>query len=80
MPTPTKTIKIQTRANALKMLNEHPDATKGKYSSGKYQWLGSQSHYVGKEETVSERVLALWVERRSDRDGAYAQVMCIVKE
>lgn len=27
-----------------------------------------------------ERILALWVERRTDRDGAYAQVMCLYEE
>lgn len=72
-----KTIKVTKRSDAMKIANEHPTARIGKYDCGKYAWHGSQEHYVGKEEKVSDRILALWVERRTDRDGPYAQVMCL---
>ncbi|NAX34113.1 DUF987 family protein [Vibrio sp. V27_P1S3P104] len=70
-------MKITKRSDAMKIANEHQTARIGKYDSGKYIWQGSQDHYVGKEEKVSDEILALWVERRTDRDGPYAQVMCL---
>ncbi|BEI26576.1 DUF987 family protein [Vibrio fluvialis] len=66
---------IGTRAEGLKIAKAK-GAKVMKYCSGKYKWHGSASHYVGREEVVDREVLALWVERRTDRDGPYALVMC----
>ena len=49
----------------------------GKFDSGKYKWHGSQKHYIGREVHDIERVHAVYVERRTDSDGPYAQIMCI---
>ena len=48
-----------------------------KYDNGKYEWHGSQKHYIGKEVKRINGVHAVYVERRTNSDGAYAQVMCI---
>jgi hypothetical protein len=49
-----------------------------KYDNGKYAWNGKASEYIGNVvENVSSTVKALYVERRTDKDGPYAQVMCI---
>nr|WP_206609268.1 DUF987 family protein [Vibrio cholerae] len=72
-----KTIQIIKRSDAMRIAKDHPVATIEKYCSGKYQWHGNQEHYIGRQEKVPERILALWVERRSDRNGAYAQVMSL---
>ena len=49
----------------------------GKFDSGKYEWHGSQKHYIGKEVQDIEWVHAVYVERRADSNGPYAQIMCI---
>ncbi|BBM67876.1 hypothetical protein VA249_45220 (plasmid) [Vibrio alfacsensis] len=72
-----KEITIQKRSEAMRIALEHPTAKVMKYDNGKYTWHGSQTHYLGKQQQVTDCVLALWVERRTDRDGPYAQVMCL---
>ncbi|WP_050916549.1 DUF987 family protein [Vibrio cholerae] len=76
-----KQLAIVKKSDALKLKEIHPNAKIEKYDSGKYHWEGSQDEYVGRvEPNIPERILALWVERRTDRDGAYAQVMCLYEE
>ena len=48
-----------------------------KYDNGKYEWHGSQKAYIGKETRHIEGVHAVYVERRTDSNGAYAQIMCM---
>lgn len=48
-----------------------------KFDKGKYKWLGSQKTYIGKEVIDIEGVHAVYVERRQNKNGAYAQLMCI---
>ena len=81
-----KEITITTKARAMSILldslfkpvNEHT-LRPMPYCAGKYVWHGSQSHYVGKTEQVHDGVHALWVERRVDRDGPYAVLMCLTE-
>ena len=72
-----KQLKVLKKSEAMKMAKKNPSATIGKFSRGKYIWHGSESFYVGKEQEAPERVIALWVERRVDRDGPYAQFRCL---
>ena len=71
-----KSMKIVTRSEGMRIAKANPKSTVMKYCTGKYKWKGSQQDYVGKVEEVFDDVLALWVERRSDRDGPYALLMC----
>lgn len=50
---------------------------KSKFDAGKYKWTGSQKDYVGKDVPDIEGVIAVYVERRVDADGPYAQIMSI---
>ena len=49
----------------------------GKFDNGKYEWKGSANAYLGKECQDIKGVHAVYVERRVDSDGPYAQIMCI---
>ena len=49
----------------------------GKFDSGKYKWTGSQKNYIGREVQDIPTVHAVYVERRQDSNGPYAQIMCI---
>jgi len=60
-----------------RFLNDHIKLIQMKYDSAKYKWEGSAKEYIGNEvSNVSSDVHAIWVERRQDKEGAYAQTMC----
>ena len=48
-----------------------------KYDNGKYEWHGSQKHYIGREVRHIDGIHAVYVERRTDSNGPYALIMCI---
>ena len=49
----------------------------GKFCTGKYTWTGSQKYYIGKEVVDIPGVHAVYVVRRQDSDGPYAQMRSI---
>lgn len=61
----------------MKTHQQHPDSRLARYCAGKYQWIGKNDHYIGKEVPDCRGVLAVYIERRQDRDGAYTCVMCV---
>lgn len=77
-------MKIISKKKAMKILedslftpvNGHTLSI-NKFCAGKYKWLGSASSYAGKEVTDIPNVHAVYVERRQDKDGAYARLMCV---
>jgi hypothetical protein len=77
------TIQITSKKKAMDILINslfQADETlnKAKYDNGKYVWSGSQKDYIGKEiDDLNGSVKAAYVERRSDTDGPYCQVMCV---
>jgi hypothetical protein len=75
-----KKLSVITKTEAMKMAKANPGLRTEVYCAGKYIWHGSQKPYVGKEHEVSDRVSALWVERRSDSDGPYARFMCLLND
>ena len=72
-------MQIISKSEALKILRVTPGAKKRTFSAGKYVWKGSQDAYIGKEVggAGTTDCLAVFVERRQDRDGPFAQLMCI---
>jgi len=68
---------IIKKSEAMKILAAAPKAYKFKYDSGKYKWSGSEADHVGLEVTDFDGVLCVYVERRSDNDGPYTQLMSI---
>ncbi len=49
----------------------------GKFDSGKYAWRGTQNAYIGRDLPDINGVHAVFVERRADADGPYAQLRCV---
>ncbi|NAX34105.1 DUF987 family protein [Vibrio sp. V27_P1S3P104] len=78
-PTCTKRLKVINKSEAMKLAEEHEGfCSIETYCTGKYIWHGSEDAYVGKEHEVSSRIMALWVERRTDKDGSYALFKCLI--
>lgn len=71
-------IKVIKKSEAAKIIKQqNSEISIGKYDGGKYEWTGSQNHYIGKEvNSLGEKIKCVWVERRNDSNGAYAQIMC----
>jgi hypothetical protein len=44
---------------------------------GKYKWSGSVCHYAGREVQDISGVLAVFAERRQDRNGPYVTLRCV---
>lgn len=47
-----------------------------KLCSGRYRWFGSGKAYLGIPVQAPERIEYVWVERRTDKHGTYACLMC----
>lgn len=69
-------IKIISKKDASKVKQLFPHLVCMKYDGGKYKWSGTSSEYIGREINKTSSVKAVWVERRQDSDGPYAQLMC----
>lgn len=77
-------MKIVSKSQADKILVEslfRPGGTLNveKFDNGKYKWYGSAKHYIGKDVPDLKNVHAVYVERRQDASGPYAQLMCITE-
>ncbi|MCK6806977.1 DUF987 domain-containing protein [Enterobacter cloacae] len=48
-----------------------------RYCTGRYQWHGSICHYTGLAVPDIPGVLAVYAERRQDRNGSYTCLMSI---
>lgn len=70
-------MKIISKAAALVIQQQHPGSRLFRYCTGKYQWHGSASHYIGQDIRDIPGVLAVFVERRQDRCGPYALLRCV---
>lgn len=70
-------MKIISKSEALTLHHQHPQSRIFRYCTGKYQWHGSTRHYTGKEIPDIPGVLAVFIERRQDRNGPYACLMSI---
>jgi len=72
---------ITTKSNAIKLKasNTIPLEVR-KFDNGKYTWNGSSKPYIGRHIPDLNGVHAVYVERRTDSDGPYAQLMAIVEK
>lgn len=50
---------------------QHPESRLFRFCTGKYLWSGSVSHYYGRDVLDVSSVLAVFAERRQDRNGPY---------
>lgn len=73
-------MRIESKASALRKVPEGKQARVSKFCAGKYKWAGKASEYEGHVVLDLPDVLAVYVERRTDRDGPYAQLMAVQAE
>lgn len=64
-------MKIISKRQAMALYRQHPESRLFRFCSGKYAWSGSVCHYAGKEVQYISGVLAVFAERRQDRNGPY---------
>lgn len=64
-------MKIISKRRAMALYRQHPGSRPFRFSAGKYKWLGSICHYAGREVEDIRCVLAVFAERRQDRNGPY---------
>ena len=70
-------MKIVKKSEAMKILKSNTGSKIVKFCTGKYKWEGSQKTHIGREVVDNQDVLAVYVERRQDSDGPYAQMQCV---
>ena len=78
IPITTKKLAMDQLTNSLfEPVNGH-SLSVGKYCAGKHRWTGSQAEYVGREvDDLGGTVRAVFVERRRDKNGSFAQLMSV---
>ena len=64
-------VKIISKRQAMSLFLQHPQGRLGRGCTGKYKWSGSICHYAGREVQDINGVLAVFAERRQDRNGPY---------
>lgn len=70
-------MKIISKRQAMHIYRQHPDARLFAFCTGHYQWNGSVCHYYGREVQDIRGVLAVFAERRQDRQGPHIILRCI---
>lgn len=75
-------MRLVTKKEAMRILESKGTHAKSKlpFCTGQYKWHGSQEATVRElGEMIDVRgVVAVYPERRQDRDGAYTKLRCIV--
>ena len=64
-------MKIISKRQAMALYRQHPESRLFRFCSGKYAWSGRVGHYAGTEGQDISGVLAVFAERRQDRNGPY---------
>lgn len=78
MTVESRPVKIITRHAARRLLGDNPRRLGARpLDKCKYEWKGSQKAYVGRSTMAPPNVLAIYIERREDRHGPFAQAMAV---
>ena len=64
-------MKIISKRQAMVLYRQYPGSRVFRFCTGKYKWSGSICHYAGREVQDIRGVLAVFAERRQDRNGHY---------
>lgn len=64
-------MKIISKRQAMAIYRQHPGSRLFHFCTGKYTWSGSICHYASREVQATSGVLAVFAERRQDRNGPY---------
>ncbi|HHA1936361.1 TPA: DUF987 domain-containing protein [Enterobacter ludwigii] len=70
-------MKIISKRQAMTIYRQHPQSRLFRFCTGKYHWSGSVCHYAGREVQDISGVLAVFAERRQDRNGPYVTLRCV---
>ncbi|ENT2951794.1 DUF987 domain-containing protein [Klebsiella aerogenes] len=70
-------MRIISKRRAMTIYRQHPASRIFRYCTGIYQWHGSVCHYTGLAVPDIPGVLAVYAERRQDRNGPCACLMSI---
>lgn len=70
-------MRIVSKRQAMAIYRQHPASCIFRYCTSRYQWHGSFCHYIGQVVPDIPGVLAVYAERRQDRNGPYACLMSI---
>lgn len=70
-------MKIISKRQAMTVYRQHPHSRLFRFCTGQYPWSGSVSHYAGREVQNIRGVLAVFAERRQDRNGPYVVLRSI---
>ncbi|WP_312701537.1 DUF987 family protein [Escherichia coli] len=64
-------MKIISKRQAMALYRQHPGSRLFRFCTGKYKCSCSICHYAGREVQDIRGVLAVFAERRQDRNGPY---------
>lgn len=64
-------MKIISKRQEMAIYRLHPESRLFRFCTGKYRWSGSICHYYVREVQDINSVLAVFAERRQDRNGPY---------
>ncbi|WP_313667147.1 DUF987 family protein [Atlantibacter sp.] len=64
-------MKIISKRQAMKIYRQYPQSRLFCFCTGKYKWSDSICHYAGQQVEDIHGVLAVFAERRQDRNGPY---------
>lgn len=64
-------MKIISKRQAMAIYRQHPCSRLFRFCTEKYYWSGSVCHYYGRDVLDVSGVLAVFAERRQDRNGPY---------
>ncbi|MGS0639446.1 DUF987 domain-containing protein [Citrobacter sp. VF227] len=70
-------MKIIPKRQAMTLYRQHPQSRLFRFCTGKYAWSGSICHYHDREVQDIRGVLAVFAERRQDRNGPYVILRCV---
>lgn len=64
-------MKITSKRQAMAIYRRHPESCLLRFCTWKYRWSDSICHYADREVHDINGVLAVFAERRQDRNGPY---------
>ncbi|AVZ12839.1 DUF987 domain-containing protein [Enterobacter hormaechei] len=70
-------MKIISKRQAMAIYRQHSECRLLHFCTGKYRWSGSVCHYCGREVQDLSGVLAVFAERRQDRQGPHIILRCV---
>ncbi|EFV1354117.1 DUF987 domain-containing protein [Salmonella enterica] len=71
-------MKIISKRQAMAIYRQPPKSRLFRFCTGKYTWSGSVCRYASREVQDISGVLAVFAERRQDRNGPYVVLRSVM--